>query len=187
MLAKGHDFPRLTLVAVLGADNSLYSADFRAPERLYAQLAQVAGRAGRADRPGEVLLQTDFPDQPLFQALLADDYDAFAQGELDQRRLAGFPPFLYQALLRAEAASQQEALEFLRHAASLVIEDPQVTVWDPVVASMARVAERERAQLLLQSASRPRLLGSLRAWMTQLRQLRSGKVRWALDVDPQEL
>ncbi|MBV8464868.1 MAG: primosomal protein N', partial [Burkholderiales bacterium] len=187
MLAKGHDFPRLTLVVVTGADSGLYSADYRAAERLYAQLAQVAGRAGRAEHPGEVLVQTDFPEHPLYQALLADDYDAFARGELSERQLAGFPPYLHQAVLRAEAAKLEEALTFLCKAVTLAPVVEGVTVWDPVPATMTRLANRERAQVLVQSHSRPRLQSMLAAWMAALRQERAGKIRWSLDVDPLEL
>ncbi|PHV12602.1 primosomal protein N' [Chitinimonas sp. BJB300] len=187
MLAKGHDFPNLTLVAVIGADNGLYSANFRASERLYAQLAQVAGRAGRADKPGEVLLQTDFPEHPLYQALLADDYAFFAAGELAERKLAGFPPFLYQAVLRAEANQLAEALAYLSQAANLAPQSDAVTVWDPVAASMMRLANRERGQLLVQSTARTRLMAFLTEWMAALRAQKPGKVRWALDVDPLEL
>ncbi|GAB3244220.1 primosomal protein N' [Chitinimonas naiadis] len=187
MLAKGHDFPELTLVAVIGADSGLYSADFRASERLYAQLAQVAGRAGRADKPGEVLLQTDFPEHPLYEALLADDYAAFASAELDERKLADFPPFLHQAVLRAEADGVNDALDFLRQALTLAPLDEAVTVWDPVPASMMRLANRERAQLLVQSHGRARLTGFLAEWMAALRQIRAGKVRWSLDVDPLDI
>src|SRR5207248_8100115 len=106
MLAKGHDFPRLTLVGVLGADNALYSADFRATERLFALLEQVAGRAGRGALPGEVIVQTDFPDHPLYAALVDHDYDRFAQALLSERELLGLPPFAHLALLTAEAASR---------------------------------------------------------------------------------
>jgi primosomal protein N' (replication factor Y) len=187
MLAKGHDFPKLTLVVVTGADSGLYSADYRAAERLFAQLAQVAGRAGRAEHPGEVLVQTDFPEHPLYQALLADDYDAFAQRELDERQLAGFPPILHQAVLRAEAAKLEEAVTFLRKASSLAPNVEGVTVWDPVPATMTRLANRERAQVLVQSHSRPRLQSMLAAWMLAMRQERAGKIRWSLDVDPLEL
>jgi primosomal protein N' (replication factor Y) len=187
MLAKGHDFPNLTLVAVLGADSGLYSADFRASERLYAQLAQVAGRAGRADKPGEVILQTDFPEHPLYQALLDDDYAAFAATELAERKLAGFPPFLHQAVLRAEADRLDEALAWLRQAALLAPLSEAVTVWDPVAAGMMRLANRERAQLLVQSTARSRLLAFLAEWMVALRAQKAGKVRWSLDVDPLEL
>lgn len=187
MLAKGHDFPALTLVAVVGADSGLFSSDFRAAERTYAQLAQVAGRAGRAEKPGEVLLQTDFPDHPLYAALMTDHYAAFAAAELDERRLAGFPPFLHQAVLRAEADELADALNFLTHAASLAPEIEGVTVWDPVAASMVRLANRERAQLLVQAGGRSRLAQFLAAWMPVLRKQRTGKVRWSLDVDPLEL
>jgi len=107
ILAKGHDFPNLTFVGVLNPDGALYSSDFRASEKLFAQLAQVAGRAGRADKPGEVLIQTFFPDHPLFRALREHDYDTWAKTLLAERQSAGFPPFVYQVLLRAE--SKQEA------------------------------------------------------------------------------
>ena len=187
MLAKGHDFPALTLVAVIGADSGLYSADFRASERLYAQLAQVAGRAGRADKPGEVLIQTDFPEHPLYQALLADNYADFATTELAERKLAGFPPYLYQAVLRAEADTLAEAMQFLQGAVALAPLDEAVTVWDPVAASMMRLANRERAQVLVQSGSRARLGAFLAGWMQALRAGRTAKVRWSLDVDPLEL
>lgn len=187
MLAKGHDFPRLTLVAVVGADNGLHSADFRAGERLYAQLAQVAGRAGRAERPGEVLLQTDFPEHPLYAALMADDYAAFAAAESSERRRAGFPPFMHQAVLRADGFALAEAIAFLQRAIELAPEDEAVTLWDPVAAPMARLANRERAQLLVQSGARSRLQAFLAAWMAALRQLKAGKVRWSLDVDPLEV
>ena len=184
MLAKGHDFAKLTLVAVIGADSGLYSADFRAAERLYALLAQVAGRAGRADKPGEVYLQTDFPEHPLYHALLADDYAAFAAGELGERERAGFPPFLHQALLRAEAHEQVDAMGFLQQAIALAPEHTAVTLWDPVAAAMARLADRERVQLLVQSGSRQILQQWLTQWMQRLRGIKAGKVRWSLDVDP---
>ncbi|MBV8657959.1 MAG: primosomal protein N' [Burkholderiales bacterium] len=187
MLAKGHDFPKLTLVAIVGADSGLYSSDFRAAERLYAQLAQVAGRAGRAEHPGDVLIQTDFHEHPLYQTLTADDYAAFATTELAERQRAGFPPFLHQAVLRAEANLLEEAVAFLTEAVQWVPEDPAVTVWDPVAATMARLAGRERAQLLIQASSRPRLQAVLASWMQNLRKLKAGKVRWSLDVDPLEL
>ncbi|WP_269533113.1 primosomal protein N' [Chitinimonas sp. BJYL2] len=185
MLAKGHDFPKLTLVVVLGSDSGLYSADFRAGERVYALLTQVAGRAGRADLAGEVLVQTDFPEHPLYQALLADDYAAFARNELADRALAGFPPFVFQALLRAEAAQLDTALAFLQQALTLAPMDDAVTVWDPVAAAMVRLANRERAQLLVQSGHRGRLQAFLRTWMAALRaQPANTRVRWSLDVDP---
>lgn len=187
MLAKGHDFPNLTLVVVTGADSGLYAADFRAGERLFAQLAQVAGRAGRAAKPGEVIIQTDFPDHPLYAALASQDFAAFAASELAQRQLASFPPFCSQALLRAEADELDTALDFLQQATALAPNIPEVSIFDPVAASMLRIDNRERAQLLVQAASRSRLQQLLREWMPALRKLRSGKVRWALDVDPLEV
>src|SRR5260370_142033 len=116
MLAKGHDFPRMTLVGVLGADNALYSAEFRATERLFALLEQVAGRAGRGTLAGEVVVQTDFPDHPLYVALVLHDYDRFAQALLSERELLGLPPFAHLALLTAEAASRASLDTFLEHA-----------------------------------------------------------------------
>lgn len=187
MLAKGHDFPNLTLVVVVGADSGLYAADFRAGERLFAQLSQVAGRAGRADKPGEVLIQTDFPEHPLYAALAQQDFAAFAELELAERRLAGFPPWCSQALLRAEATQLADALAFLGEAAALVPADDEVLVFDPVPATMVRLANRERGQLLLQSASRGKLQRVLREWMTALRKVRASKVRWSLDVDPLDI
>ncbi len=187
MLAKGHDFPRLTLVGVLNADGALYSADFRASERLFAQLMQVAGRAGRAALPGEVLIQTRFPDHPVFQALLRHDYTAFAKDLLAERRQAGFPPFVFQALLRAEASLLETAMDFLaRAAAEAPRAAPAVTVYDPVPAPMARLAGKERAQLLVQSASRRALQSFLQEWRSGLALSAKGRVRWSLDVDPLE-
>ena len=113
MLAKGHDFPKLTLVGAIAPDAALFAADWRAPERLFAQLMQVAGRAGRADRPGEMLVQTQFPEHPLYAALARHDFPAFAATQLDERRQAGFPPYAYQAMLRAEAPQMADALRFL--------------------------------------------------------------------------
>src|SRR5690606_38254595 len=113
MLAKGHDFPKLTLVGAIGADAALFAADFRAPERLFAQLMQVGGRSGRAELPGEVLIQTEYPDHPLYQALIEHDFERFAATQLAEREQAGFPPYTFQALLRAEAPHIDQALEFL--------------------------------------------------------------------------
>jgi primosomal protein N' (replication factor Y) len=121
MLAKGHDFPKLTLVGVLGADAALFAADWRAPERLFAQLMQVAGRAGRAELKGEVLIQTEYPDHPLFAALAAHDYPGFAAALLKEREQAGFPPYAFQAMLRAEAPEMADAIAFLTAAAELPV------------------------------------------------------------------
>jgi primosomal protein N' (replication factor Y) len=188
MLAKGHDFPKLTLVVVVNPDSALFSADFRAGEKLFQQLMQVAGRAGRADLPGEVLVQTRYPDHPLYQALLRQDYRAFADELLDERRRAGFPPYVYQALLRAESQSESALNDFLGYAAS---EGGRlrstVTLYDPVPAVIARIAGYHRAHLLAQSASRSELQRFLCAWRPALAQRKASRVRWVLDVDPLEL
>lgn len=186
ILAKGHDFPNLSLVGVLNSDASLFSTDFRAAERLFAQLMQVAGRAGRADIAGEVLIQTEFPDHPLYHALRQHDYDSLAQMLLTERKMAGFPPFVYQALLRAEAPQIVAALDFLANAAAMAEASREVEVFDPVPAQMARLKGLERAHLLVQSGSRKKLQEFLAAWHTKLVTLPIRKVRWALDVDPQE-
>jgi primosomal protein N' (replication factor Y) len=187
MLAKGHDFPKLTLVVVVDPDLSLFSADFRAAERLYQQLMQVAGRAGRADLPGEVLVQTRFPGHPVFQALLRQDYASFAAELLQERRGAGFPPFVHQAVLRAEATREDAVQDFLRQAVHLAGVPPAgVTLYDPVPAAMARRAGHHRAHLLVQSPARPALQAFLAAWHPRLAE-QAGRVRWALDVDPVDL
>jgi len=187
ILAKGHDFPRLSLVGVLNPDTSLYSTDFRASERLFAQLMQVAGRAGRAEIPGEVLIQTQFPDHPLFEALRRHDYDAFAKTLLAERRHAGLPPFMHQALLRAEATHSSTVMSYLADAARLASRiSREVTIYDPVPAHMPRLAGRERGQLLVQCASRKKLQAFLTDWHSKLMEASSKKVRWALDVDPLE-
>ncbi len=187
MLVKGHDFPRLTLVGVLNADSALYSADFRASERLFAQLVQVAGRAGRGELPGEVLIQTAFPDHPVYRALAHQDYGAFAQTLLAERKALGFPPFVAQAMVRAEAPGIQEALAFLTACAEAGRAcDPPVTLYDPVPAQLTRINGRDRAQLLVQARSRRALQLFLTRWGTLLAALPAGNVRWHLDVDPIE-
>ncbi|KYC28839.1 Primosomal protein N [Sterolibacterium denitrificans] len=189
MLAKGHDFPRLTLVGAVGADAALFAADFRAPERLFSQLMQVGGRSGRASLPGEVLIQTEYPQHPLYQALVAHDYASFAHGQLEERRQAGFPPFTFQAMLRAEAHRLDDALGFLKEAASLANAQLPggVSLYDPVPMRMYRVMALERAQLLVESASRPALQAFLPNWIAQLQALKTPRqLRWHLDVDPLE-
>jgi primosomal protein N' (replication factor Y) len=186
LLAKGHDFHHLSLVGILNADASLYSTDFRASERLFAQLMQVSGRAGRAQIAGHVLIQTEFPDHPLYQALRQHDYDALAQTLLAERKIAGFPPYVYQALLRAEAHSIQTVLDFLTQAARLAQPPEAVELFDPVPAHMVRLKGLERAHLLIQSSSRKQLQAFLAGWYAQINSLSAHKVRWALDVDPLE-
>jgi primosomal protein N' (replication factor Y) len=187
MLAKGHDFPALTLVCVINADSSLYSTDYRASERLFANLMQVAGRAGRAELPGRVLIQTEFPNHPLYTALRQQDFAGFAGGLLAERKQAGLPPFSYQTILRAEAPDMATAVDFLRRAATCLVPVPAgIEIYDPVPATMARLAGKERAQLTVQSRSRRVLQTFLRSWVAQLDQLSGRQVRWVLDVDPQD-
>jgi primosomal protein N' (replication factor Y) len=187
MLAKGHDFPRLTLVGVLGADNALYSADFRATERLSALLMQVAGRAGRAGLPGEVIVQTDFPDHPVFAALAAHDFARFAATMLAERKAAQLPPYAHVAVLAAEAHRREDVDAFLRtahaHAVALAT-DAAVEVFSPVPALLARRAGFERGQLVVQSTRRAALQRFLTAWRAATGAIPGRRVRWALDVDP---
>src|SRR5574340_1276029 len=187
MLAKGHDFPNLTLVGVVSPDGALYSADFRASEKLFAQLTQVGGRAGRADKAGEVMVQTAFPNHPLFQALRAHDYEIWAQTLLAERQMAGFPPFVFQALLSAEGKQLGEVNAFLQQARSAA-KDLQmpVEVYGVVPAAMPRRANHHRAQLLVQADRRKALQEFLRAWKPTLDALPAQKLRWALDIDPMD-
>jgi len=186
LLAKGHDFPNLSLVGILNSDVSLYSTDFRASERLFAQLMQVAGRAGRAAVAGYVLIQTEFPDHPLYRALQQHDYDALAKSLLAERKTAGFPPYVYQALLRAEAHNIELVLDFLAQAAKLAQPLPTVEIFDPVPAPMLRLKGLERAHLLVQSSSRRQLQEFLAQWYKQINSLPTHKIRWVIDVDPLE-
>ncbi len=187
MLAKGHDFPALTLVGVLNPDSALYSSDFRAPEKLFAQLVQVAGRAGRADKPGEVIIQTAFPDHPLFRALQTHDFEGWAASQLAERQMAGFPPFMYQAMLRAEGKQEKEVYRFLNDARTAGIAlQLKVEIFGVVPAALPRRANHVRAQLLIQSARRKDLQQFLRAWQPKLDELSSQKLRCSLDIDPLE-
>ncbi|MDR2710806.1 MAG: primosomal protein N' [Burkholderiales bacterium] len=189
MLAKGHDFPRVTLVGVLGADNALYSADFRATERLAALLHQVAGRAGRSALAGEVIVQTDFPNHPLYETLVRHDYDGFARALLDERRAAHLPPFSALALLAAEARDEEVLAAFLRdaHQRARAVNNPDhaVHVYPPVPATLARRAGYSRAQIVIQSHDRRALQHFLMAWRPALDAPRN--VRWAIDVDPLQI
>jgi len=188
MLAKGHDYPRLTLVGVVDCDSALFSADFRAAEKLFAQLVQVSGRSGRADLAGEVIIQTDFPTHPLYAAVASHDFDRFASDALDDRRIAGFPPYSFLALLRAESKVAGEPTTFLRDAARIARGfRAEVEVFDPVPATLERKAGFERAQLLVRSASRAALQPFLRRWRSALLERGDRRVRWSLDVDPQEV
>ncbi len=194
MLAKGHHFPDLTLVGILDADYGLFSADFRAPERLGQLVLQVAGRAGRASRPGEVLIQTHQPESPLLQDLLSQDYHRFARNLLEERASYQLPPCQHFALLRAEAVDAGQPLQFLHEARQLAqalqasLGIGGVSFFGPFPAPMERRAGRSRAQLLLQAEHRQPLQNLMTAWLAQLEGLKMArKVRWSIDVDPQEM
>jgi primosomal protein N' (replication factor Y) len=191
MVTKGHDFRRITLVAALNPDSALFSSDFRAPERLFGLLMQAAGRAGRdAAQAGasEMWVQTWHPKHPLFTNLRRHDYPAFAAQQLKEREQAGMPPFGFQALLRAEARTQEAAQAFLKaaSAAAPALEGAdRVTIYSAVPMSVQRVANIERAQMLVESASRTALQRFLAAWQPVLQATREkGLIRWAVDVDP---
>ena len=211
MLAKGHDFERLSVVVVIDADGGLYAADFRAPERLFATLMQVAGRAGRSARSGvgsEVIVQTRFADHPLFGALQKRDYEGFAALQLMEREQAGLPPFMFQALLKVEARDFEDAVRWLQTARSHAIElagehepgtgaasdigsrsRPRVSVYDPVPMSLRRLADTERAQLLIESPSRKALHALIDEWLPRLREPSPNLrvLRWQLELDPPEI
>ena len=188
MLAKGHDFARLNLVIVLNADGSLYSADFRAPERLFAELMQVSGRAGRADKPGKVLIQTQLPEHPVFAAVKAQDYAVFAENELNERQMFAMPPFGFQTAVRADAPRVADAMEFLNAAKETIapLLPESVSQFGAAPMLMVRLAERERAQVFLESTSRQDLHRAVSLWVQVLQQNRDGKIRWSVDVDVQE-
>jgi primosomal protein N' (replication factor Y) len=197
MVTKGHDFRRITLVAAVNPDSSLFSSDFRAPERLFALLMQAAGRAGRdalyAAR-SEMWVQTWSPNHPLYAALRGHDFEAFAASQLKEREMAGLPPYSHLAMLRADARTSAAAQSFLQAAAESAERLPgadAVTVYPPVPMGMARVADMERMQMLVESASRVALQRFLAHWLPSLHRLRGERkaaeqriARWAIDVDP---
>ena len=191
MLSKGHDFPNVTLVGVLNADQGLYGMDFRASERLFQLILQVSGRAGRADKPGEVMLQTWHPAHPLFAALQRHDFHGFAEFALGERRETGYPPYSHLALLRAESPVPGAALNLLREARGLAVSlspGEGVQIMEPMPAPLERLAGRYRAQLLAQSRDRAPLQAFLRRWVAQLAEAKfSRKARWSLDVDPVDM
>ena len=190
MLAKGHHFPNVTLVAILDADGGLFGVDFRATERMAQLLLQVAGRAGRGDRPGRVLLQTHHPHHPLLRGLLLHGYRKFCDAALDERRRTRLPPYASLALVRAEALEAEAPRAFLADAARSADECPSagVSVLGPVPSPMERRAGRYRAQLLVDAESRVAMQRFLPGWITELEALASARrVRWSVDVDPQEM
>jgi primosomal protein N' (replication factor Y) len=193
MIAKGHDFRGITLVAAVNPDAALFASDFRAAERLFALLMQAAGRAGRDAAQAarsEMWIQTWHPRHPLYAALRAHDFDAFARGQLLERRAAGLPPYSSLALLRAEARTADAALVFLQQAAEIAQHLPgsaEVRVYPPVPPPVSRVANVERMQMLVESDSRGALQRLLALWLPQLQALRAAHkpvLRWAVDVDP---
>jgi primosomal protein N' (replication factor Y) len=188
MVTKGHHFPGVSLVAVLNADQGLFSTDFRAAERLAQTIVQVAGRAGRAQRAGEVLIQTAYPEHPLLQSLLKGGYESFAADALLERAAARWPPFSRLALLRASAPAAAQAMEFLNAARECAGAHPGARLLGPVSATMARRAGRHHAQLLIEHAGRGGLHHFLDLWLPAVERLPSARrVRWALDVDPLDI
>lgn len=190
MLTKGHDFPRVTLVGIVDADQGLFGSDFRSAERLAQSFVQVAGRAGRAQHPGEVCLQTMFPEHPLLRVLINEGYAQFATLALEERRQAGWPPFACLALLRAEASQRPQVFGFLQEAAALAREQAPagLNVLGPASAPMERRAGRYRGQLLLQAGSRRELQQLLPAWREAVAGIETQRrVRWSLDIDPVDL
>jgi primosomal protein N' (replication factor Y) len=191
MMAKGHDFPRLTFVGVLNADSSLFAADFRAPERLFQQLMQVGGRAGRGELPGEVMVQTQYPDHPLYKCLEKHDFARYAALQLEERKQARFPPYAANALLCANAPEVATSIAWLKDARAAAMPLAQaygVQVFDPVPMRMVRLARRERAQLLVEAPGRPALQAFLTDWSRHLWALKPPReLRWHLDVDPAEV
>jgi primosomal protein N' (replication factor Y) (superfamily II helicase) len=191
MVAKGHDFRHITLVAAINPDGALFSSDFRAPERLFSLLMQAGGRAGRnalMSEKSEMWVQSFYPQHPLFAALKAHDYPAFAAQQLKERQAAGMPPYSHQALVRADSRNQQAAQDYLQavlEAALLVPGHEYITIYPPVPHPVARVANVERAQMLLESPSRKALQRFLSDWRAHLHALRDKSIlRWAIDVDP---
>lgn len=190
MLAKGHHFPDVTLVGILDVDQGLFGADYRAAERMAQQIIQVSGRAGRAEKPGRVLIQTRHPDHPMMRLLIKHGYKAFAEEALAERQAAAFPPFSYQVLLRAEAPQESAPRAFLDEAyeQGVALASGRVEFWGPVPAPMERRAGRYRAHLLLQANQRSELQRLLPQWVSFLAGLKSARrVRWSIDVDPQEM
>lgn len=195
MVAKGHDFRKLGLVCVLNADAMLFSSDFRAPEKLFAQLVQVSGRAGRHVAGGEVLIQTAYPEQAVYQALIRHNYDTFANASLEERKITSLPPFSHHVLITAQAKTVNEAMQFLQETKQQLMTEPQlagfqavINMYDPVPLRIVRVAHVERAQLLIESASRPVLQAFLGYWLPLVQDIgRRHRIRYFTEVDPLEI
>jgi primosomal protein N' (replication factor Y) len=187
MLAKGHHFPNVTLVAILDADGGFFSADFRALERMGQLLLQVAGRAGRKEKAGKVIIQTRHADHPLLFQLLQENYQKFSRTLLEERKQAELPPYAFFALFRAEAHREEYAMDFLRQVKNQIVEK-SVSIMGPLAAPMPRRAGKYRVQLLLQSKHRPHLQQLLKNLLLKIEEIPvKNRVRWSLDVDPLEI
>ena len=196
MLSKGHDFPNITLVGVINSDGAIFSADFRAAERLAAQMMQVAGRAGRAQLPGRVLIQTRFPGHPVYQAIAAQNYAQYAAIALKEREASHLPPYSYLAMLRAESRDSQTLADFMAGAAKLAgeqvgLHSDELQVWDSVPPTLARKAGFERRQLMVQAKSRKALQQFLSDWLPLVGEYQAieklRNIKWIIDVDPQDV
>ena len=193
MLAKGHHFPNITLVAIVDADSGLFSADFRGQEHMAQTIVQVAGRSGRASRPGEVLIQSRHAAHQTLQSISSESYEEFAVGQLEERRLSGMPPFSHLCLLRAESADIKEAIDCLKRIGAscgklITLNSHPVEMQGPLPAPMEKRAGRFRVQLLLKSKSRRALQALMTDLCTEIDAMRfSNKLRLAIDVDPQDL
>jgi primosomal protein N' (replication factor Y) len=190
MLAKGHDFPNVTLVGILDVDSGLFSIDFHATEKMAQMIVQVSGRAGRSEKPGQVIMQTRQPEHPLLLTLIRQGYRQFAMQTLLERQQAGLPPYSYQALFRVLSVDKQLAIEFLEQLSALALAKASkgVEIMGPVPAPMARRAGRFRYQLLIQARKRANLHALLDHLVDEIASLKSSrKVRWSLDVDPVDL
>ena len=187
MLAKGHDFPDVTLVGILDADQGLFSADFRGTEHMAQLVIQVSGRAGRGEKPGEVIIQTHHPEHPLLHVLLESGYSGFAEAALQERKLASFPPYSYMAILRCDALQKTEAQTFLSQCRES-FNYTDVQVYGPLPAPMEKRAGRYRWQLILLANERRVLHGALRQWIPGLSKIKAAsRVRWSVDIDPQDM
>ena len=187
MLAKGHDFPNVTLVGILNADQGLFSADFRGTEHMAQLIIQVAGRAGRGEKAGEVIIQTHHPEHPLLHTLLESGYNGFAQAAIEERRQASFPPYSFMAIVRCEATQKSYGQTFLDEARQQ-FNYADVQVFGPLPAPMEKRAGRYRWQLILLSTDRKALHAACRVWVPSLPKLKSAnRVRWSIDIDPQDM
>ncbi len=196
MLAKGHDFKKLTLIGIINADALLFTQDFRGPERLFTQLMQVSGRAGRHIEHSDVFVQTEHSNHVVYEALLAHNYEQFALEALHDRKITCLPPYIYQALLMAESKELSEAILFLKKAKILSKERSclpsfgknEIILHDPIPLRVMRLANIERAQILIEAVNRASLQKFLKKWIKNLRKVSSNtKIHWKLEVDPLEI